>query len=53
MSFRLVNFVVSMGNPQVEMPVHLKFRREHWASTNTALGFVSIYREVAPGCENE
>lgn len=46
LSFRLVDFVVGMRYTYVEMPVHLTFRRGHWAS-NTGLGLISIYRGLA------
>lgn len=52
LSFRQVDFVVGMGYTQVEMPMDLKFRREHWAR-GTDLGFISIYRVAAQSCVNE
>lgn len=48
---RLVEFVVSMGYIQVEMP-DLKFRRESWAR-DICLGVISVYIEGTPRCENE
>lgn len=48
---RLVEFVVSMGYTQVEMP-DLKFRRESRAR-DICLGVISVYVEGTPRCENE
>ena len=52
LGFRLVDFVVGMGYTQLEMPLDLKNKREHWAG-DIDLRVISTYRGGAQNCGNE